>query len=179
MDLERARELREQLKARCSAITPCYSNRAYGKVDADGGIAYGPYLLNNKSGASAEEYKAAGWCPVDDTYKPDCPSGYHLMPTGKWEIAEGVCRPIYSQEMDSTVITVGKAKIAAMIDQLGKTAEFMAWLNSKAQYVTAWTDGNPTLDYDPTANGGDLASLIGALGLDAAAVSSLLDEVRE
>ena len=61
---------------------------------------------------------------------------------------------------------------------MGKTAKFVAWLNSRAVYVGAWTRGGDTIAYDPSDDGVDLASLVAALGVADADVPALIAEVR-
>ena len=78
----------------------------------------------------------------------------------------------------SPIVYISKAKVEAVIDEMGKTAAFVAWLNSKAAYFGAWMRGGDAIEYDPTANGGDLASLIVALDIAADGVPSLVEKVR-
>lgn len=78
----------------------------------------------------------------------------------------------------SPIVYISKAKVEAVIDEMGKTADFVAWLNSKASYFGAWMRGGDEIAYDPTAHGGDLASLIAALGIAQDEVPALVEKVR-
>lgn len=77
----------------------------------------------------------------------------------------------------SPIVYISKAKVEAVIDEIGKTAAFVAWLNSKAAYFGAWMRGGDMIEYDPTAHGGDLASLIAAIGIAEADVAALIEKV--
>lgn len=110
-------------------------------------------------------------------------AGYFSVPevTGEvesWSLVDGRLVPNYSPKDTRIGIVVSKAKIAEVVDGMGKTALFMAWLQRKAAYMTAWTDGSPTVIYDPSANTGDLYSLISALGIDAGQVAALIEQVK-
>ena len=78
----------------------------------------------------------------------------------------------------SPIVYISKAKVEAVIDEMGKTDQFVAWLNSKAAYFGAWMRGGDEIAYGPTAHSGDLASLIAALGVMAEDVPSLIEKVR-
>lgn len=77
----------------------------------------------------------------------------------------------------SPIVYISKAKVEAVIDEMGKTAAFVAWLNSKAAYFGAWMRGGDEIAYDPTAHGGDLASLIAAIGVAEGDVAALIEKV--
>lgn len=77
----------------------------------------------------------------------------------------------------SPIVYISKAKVEAVIDEMGKTAQFVQWLNSKAAYFGAWMRGGDEIAYDPTAHGGDLASLITAIGIAEADVAALVEKV--
>lgn len=77
----------------------------------------------------------------------------------------------------SPIVYISKAKVEAVIDEMGKTAAFVAWLNSKAAYFGAWMRGGDEIAYDPTAHGGDLASLIAAIGVAEGEVAALIAKV--
>ena len=78
----------------------------------------------------------------------------------------------------SPIVYISKAKVEAVIDEIGKTAAFVAWLNSKAAYFGAWMRGGDMIEYDPTVYGGDLSSLIAALEIAVDGVSALVEKVR-
>lgn len=85
----------------------------------------------------------------------------------KWRIVENPPQPIF----------ISKAKVAEVVDAMGNTSEFFAWINSKATYATRWYNGADTIAYDPTDNASDLASLIAALGIETEAIASLIEQV--
>ena len=75
-------------------------------------------------------------------------------------------------------IIVSKAKVEAVIDEMGKTSAFVAWLNSKAQYFGAWVRGGDEIEYNPMSNRCDLCDLIAALGVSAEQVPELIKSVE-
>lgn len=77
----------------------------------------------------------------------------------------------------SPIVYISKAKVEAVIDEMGKTAAFNAWLASKAVYFGAWMRGGDMIEYDPTEHGSDLASLIAAIGIAEADVAALIEKV--
>lgn len=156
------------------------TNRKYGRL-TDGAITYAPYTLTGEDGRvtispTAEMYAAAGWMPVVKD-APNPPDGKRVKAT-RYEVAEGRIVTVYEYE-DAALcpVLVSKSKVEAVVDRMGKTAEFVAWLNSRAVYVGAWTRGGDEIAYDPSDDGGELASLVASLGVSESDVSALVAEV--
>lgn len=156
------------------------TNQNFAKLTADGALVYAPrvLVLNDRVLVSpgADEYRAAGWLPFVRT-APNPPDGQRVKAT-RYEVAEGRIVPVYEYEDAAPgPVLVSKSKVEAAVDRMGKTAEFVAWLNSRAVYVGAWTRGGDAIAYDPSDDGGDLASLVAALGVAEADVPALIAEV--
>ena len=159
------------------------TNRKYGRLNAETGVVeYAPTSLiiggRLVMNPQAAHYAQAGFLPVVDAFPSDpAPEGYHYEAKG-WEEHGGSLLRVYTQVADEPrPVYVSKAKVEAEIDAMGKTAEFFAWLNSKAAYVGGWMRGGDMIQYDHAANGGDLASLIAALEIPAESVAALMAKV--
>ena len=159
------------------------TNRKYGRLNAETGeIEYAPTSLTLGGrlvmNPQAAHYAQAGYLPIDNGSPSDSAAeGYHWEAKG-WEVQDGRLKRVFEQVKDEPrPVYVSKAKVEAEIDAMGKTAEFFAWLNSKAAYVGGWMRGGDMVEYDPAANGGDLASLIAALSIPAEAVAGLMAKV--
>lgn len=155
-------------------------NRGFARIGGGGALAYAPrtLVLDGRVyvSPSAARYEEAGWLPVEAA-PPDPPDGKRVKAT-RYEVAEGRIVPVYEYEDAAPgPVLVSKSKVEAAVDRMGKTAEFVAWLNSRAVYVGAWTRGGDTIAYDPSGDGGDLASLVAALGVADADVPALIAEV--
>lgn len=175
MEIEKLRSM-----IRASMANTRYTNDKYGRVREDGTLECGPFLLGNKSGCTKEEYKAAEWYPTNRNYRPVCPPGKRLVANGKWHVEDEECRRVFLvEDIPPSPIVIDKAKVAAIVDAMGKSAEFFAWINSKASYATGWFNGDTTIVYDPADNASDLAALIVALGVPAEQVPSLIEKVRQ
>lgn len=107
---------------------------------------------------------------------PNPPSGKCVKAT-RYEISDGHIAPVYEYGDASVQVIVSKSKVEAAVDRMGKTAEFIAWLNSRAVYVGAWTRGGDTIVYDQSDDNDDLTSLVAALGIAEAEVPALIAEV--
>lgn len=154
-------------------------NRGFARIGGGGALAYAPrtLVLDGRVyvSPSAARYAEAGWLPVEAA-PPDPPDGKRVKAT-RYEVAEGRIVPVYEYEDAAPgPVLVSKSKVEAAVDRMGKTAEFVAWLNSRAVYVGAWTRGD-AIAYDPSDDGGDLASLVAALGVAEADVPALIAEV--
>ncbi len=152
------------------------SNRNFGK-QVNGAIVYAPMVLNDEHGLntrpSAEDYARAGYKPVVDE-RPACDENHYAVATG-WREADGRVERVYEVRVaESRPILISKAKVAALVDEMGKTAEFFAWLNSKAGYATRWFVAGDVVEYNPEDNASDLASLIAALGVEEANVAGYI-----
>lgn len=155
-------------------------NRGFARIGGDGALAYAPRTLvlggRVYVSPSAARYAEAGWLPVEAA-QPDPPDGKRVKAT-RYEVAEGRIVPVYEYEDAATgPVLVSKSKVEAAVDRMGKTAEFVAWLNSRAVYVGAWTRGGDTIIYDPSDDSDDLTSLVVALGVAEAEVPALIVEV--
>lgn len=155
-------------------------NRGFARIGGGGALAYAPrtLVLDGRVyvSPSAARYAEAGWLPVEAA-QPDPPDGKRVKAT-RYEVAEGRIVPVYEYEDAAPgPVLVSKSKVEAAVDRMGKTAEFVAWLNSRAVYVGAWTRGGDAIAYDPSDDGGDLASLVAALGVEEADVPALIAEV--
>lgn len=107
---------------------------------------------------------------------PNPPSGKCVKAT-RYEIYDGHIAPVYEYGDASVQVIISKSKVEAAVDRMGKTAEFIAWLNSRAVYVGAWTRGGDTIVYDQSDDNDDLTSLVAALGIAEAEVPALIAEV--
>lgn len=159
-------------------------NRGFARIDGGGALAYAPrtLVLDGRVyvSPSSARYAEAGWLPVEAA-PPDPPDGKRVKAM-RYEVAEGRIVPVYEYEDAAPgPVLVSKSKVEAAIDRMGKTAEFVAWLNSRAVYVGAWTRGGDTIIYNPSDNSGDLASLVAALGVSDEQVAAILagEEVDE
>lgn len=159
------------------------TNRNFGRLNAETGeIEYAPtsLILGGRlvMNPQAAHYAQMGYLPIENGSPSDSAAeGYHLEAKG-WEAQGGVLKRVFEQVKDEPrPIYISKAKVEAEIDTMCKTAEFFRWLNSKAAYVGGWMRGGDMMEYDPTANGGDLASLIAALEIPAEAVAGLMAKV--
>lgn len=155
-------------------------NMGFARIGGDGALAYAPrtLVLDGRVyvSPSAARYAEAGWLPVEAA-PPDPPDGKSVKST-RYEAAEGRIVPVYEYEDAAPgPVLVSKSKVEAAIDRMGKTAEFVAWLNSRAVYIGAWTRGGDAIAYDPSGDGGDLTSLVAALGVAEAEVPALIAEV--
>lgn len=155
-------------------------NRGFARIDGGGALAYAPrtLVLDGRVyvSPSSARYAEAGWLPVEAA-PPDPPDGKRVKAM-RYEVAEGRIVPVYEYEDAAPgPVLVSKSKVEAVIDRMGKTAEFVAWLNSRAVYVGAWTRGGDTIAYDQSCDGSDLISLIAALGVADADVPALIAEV--
>lgn len=154
-------------------------NRGFARINDDGTLVYGPRTLILDGyvyvSPSAARYAEAGWLPIEMA-APDSPNG-KCVKTTRYEISNGRIVPVYEYADASSQVVVSKSKVEAAVDRMGKTAEFVAWLNSRAVYVGAWTRGGDTIIYDPSDDGGDLTSLVAALGVAEAEVPALIAEV--
>lgn len=155
-------------------------NRGFARIDGGGALAYAPrtLVLDGRVyvSPSSARYAEAGWLPVEAA-PPDPPDGKRVKAM-RYEVAEGRIVPVYEYEDAAPgPVLVSKSKVEAAIDRMGKTAEFVAWLNSRAVYVGAWTRGGDTIIYNPSGDGGDLTSLVAALGVAEADVPALIAEV--
>lgn len=155
-------------------------NRGFARIDGGGALAYAPRTLALDGriyvSPSAARYAEAGWLPIE-AVPPDPPDGKSVKAT-RYEVSGGRIVPVYEYEdVASGPVLVSKSKVEAAVDRMGKTAAFVAWLNSRAVYVGAWTRGGDTIAYDPSDDGGDLASLVATLGVADADVPALIAEV--
>lgn len=131
------------------------------------------------SNPTAEQYASIGAYPRSEESfaPPTTDEGFHAVPDGyelqdgkwvrKWRVEANPPQPIY----------ISKAKVAEVVDSMGKTAEFFAWIGSRATYATGWYNGADAIAYDPTDNASDLASLIAALGVAETDVPALIEKV--
>lgn len=126
--------------------------------------------------SSAAEYRAAGWLPVRRETL-EARSGYEIVADAPVERGGEIVFGAHYEPVAPAPILVSKAKVEAAIDRMGKTALFVAWLNSRAAYIGAWLRGGDAIAYDPADNSSDLASLVAALGIPAEAVEALVAEV--
>lgn len=129
---------------------------------------------------SYEDYRKMGYYPIEDELPVDfdLPNGKHYEAAG-WIVADGRLQRVY-ELVDNTAkpVSVSKAKVEAYIDEIGKTTEFVAWLNGRATYVGGWMRGEDVIEYDPQSNEGDLQSLIAAIGVRSEDVPMLIERVR-
>jgi len=58
------------------------------------------------------------------------------------------------------------------------TSVFMSWLQSKASYFGSWMRSSDIIEYDPSDNASDLASLLEVLQLSREDAAALIEEVR-
>ncbi len=155
----------------------------YGTLDAQGRPVYaGTIFVDGKPVANPtrEMYLAQGQKPfLDGARPPAAKSGTHYVRAG-WTEKRTAIVPKWRLVADasSRIVRVSKAKVEAAVDRMGLTAQFTAWLNSKAAYIGAWMRGGDAVPYDPSRNSGDLASLIAALGIPQENVAALIEEVR-
>ena len=106
-------------------------------------------------------------------------TGYTFSPLDTATERDGVLYRDYERkELQPRPIIVSKAKVEAVIDEMGKTAAFVAWLNSKAQYFGAWVRGGDEIEYNPMSNRCDLCDLIVTLGVSAEQVPELIKSVE-
>ena len=155
-------------------------NMGFARIGGSGALAYAPrtLVLDGRVyvSPSAARYAEAGCLPVEAA-PPDPPDGKRVKST-RYEVAEGRIVPVYEYEDAAPgPVLVSKSKVEAAVDRMGKTSAFVAWLNSRAVYVGAWTRGGDTIAYDPSGDGGDLNSLVAALGVAEADVPALIAEV--
>ena len=155
-------------------------NMGFARIGGGGALAYAPrtLVLDGRVyvSPSAARYAEAGWLPVEAA-PPDPPDGKRVKAT-RYEVAEGRIVPVYEYEDAAPgPVLVSKSKVEAAVDRMGETAEFVAWLNSRAVYVGAWTRGGDTIIYDPSDDSDDLTSLVVALGVAEAEVPALIAEV--
>lgn len=129
---------------------------------------------------SVQEYLDMGYLPVDDSLSYAEPKeGYRIERTGEWEEYDGIIRPRFTYvEIPAQPIRISKSKVEAFIDEIGKTALFTQWLNSKASYIGGWMRGGDMLEYDPDVHGTDLESLISALEIPQEDVPVLIEKVK-
>lgn len=131
---------------------------------------------------SREQHLALGEKPVYETLPfSAAPEGKEWTQDGWTEQAGGLVskwKLVDAPEPDPELVMVSKAKVEATVDGMGKTAQFMAWLQSKASYFGGWMRSGDRIEYDPEDNASDLASLVAALGIPAADVPGLIEEVR-
>ena len=127
---------------------------------------------------TVQDYLDMGYLPVVDVV-PDAAEGYHNIRTGKWTDVGGELCPAYETVQDAPQpMFLSKSKIETAIDSMGKTAEFIQWLNSKASYIGGWMRGGDAMQYDPEEHGTDLESLIAALEIPQEDVPSLIEQVK-
>lgn len=161
-------------------------NRKWARgIGEDGQPVYAPLesiVVNGRTvfWPKDKHYRLAACKEVADEMPPDfdTPDGKHYVAKG-WAEIEGKVQRVYElADKPPQTIRISKSKVEAEVDVMGKTADFFAWLNSKAAYIGGWMRGGDEVQYDPEAHGGDLASLIAALGVPEEAVAALIEKVR-
>ena len=156
-------------------------NRNFASIDADRKFTFAPdgVIYNGRfhTRPTAEMYADVGYLPFVDERPVE--TGYTFAPLDTATEWDGVLYRDYSRtEETPSPIIVSKAKVEAVIDEMGKTAAFVAWLNSKAQYFGAWVRGGDEIEYDPMSNRCDLCDLIVTLGVSAEQVPELIKSVE-
>lgn len=156
-------------------------NRNYGRV-VDGAIEYAPANLRIGdtiyASPTAEQYAGVHYYPIYADEPPTVREGFEWVFT-RWEERDGGIHKVYEERaVTPGPILVSKSKVETIVDRMGKTAAFVAWLNSKATYFGAWLRGGDEIAYDPTDNSSDLASLVVALGIPAEGIGELIAEAR-
>lgn len=156
-------------------------NRNFSKIDADRKFTFAPdgviYEGRFHTRPTAEMYRSSGYYPFVDERPVE--TGYTFAPLDTATERDGVFYRDYERtvEMPRPII-VSKSKVESVIDEMDKTATFVAWLNSKAQYFGAWVRGGDEIEYDPMSNSCDLHDLIVALGVSAEHVPELIKRVE-
>lgn len=128
---------------------------------------------------SAAQWAAIGAYPRADDPVPTPQEG-KVAVLDDYEVRDGAWHALWRfEDAPPAVIFVSKARVESVVDRMGLTSAFTAWLNSKAAYIGAWLRGGDSIAYDPADNAGDLASLIAALGIPQGQVALLIGEVKE
>lgn len=156
-------------------------NRKFASIDADRKFKFAPdgviYEGRFHTRPTAEMYAANGYLPFLDERPVE--TGYTFAPLDTATERDGVLYRDYERtEETPRLVIVSKAKVEAVIDDIGKTAAFVSWLNSKAQYFGEWFRGGDEIEYDPNANSCDLCDLIAALGVPFEQVPELIKQVE-
>ena len=81
-------------------------------------------------------------------------------------------------QVDDGIIRISKSKVEEVIDEMEMTSVFMSWLQSKASYFGSWMRSSDIIEYDPSDNASDLASLLEVLQLSREDAAALIEEVR-
>ena len=157
-------------------------NRNFASIDENRKFTFAPdgviYEGRFHTRPTAGMYEANGYLPFIDEQPVE--TGYTFAPLDTATERDGVLYRDYERTAETPRPTiVSKAKVEAVIDEMGKTAAFVAWLNSKAQYFGAWMRGGDTIEYDPNANRCDLFDLIAALGVPFEQVPELIKQVED
>ena len=156
-------------------------NRNFASIDANRKFTFAPdgVIYNGRfhTRPTAEMYAANGYLPFLDERPVE--TGYTFSPLDTATERDGVLYRDYERTAETLhTIIVSKAKVESVIDEMGKTASFVAWLNGKAQYFGAWMRGGDEIEYDPMSNSCDLHDLILALGVSAEHVPELIKRVE-
>ena len=156
-------------------------NRNFASIDADRKFTFAPdgviYEGRFHTRPTAGMYAANGYLPFIDAHPSE--DGYTFAPLDTATNLHGTLYRDYERTAETPrPIIVSKAKVEAVIDEMGKTAAFVAWLNSKAQYSGAWFRGGDEIEYDPMSNRCDLCDLIATLGVLAEQVPELIKSVE-
>ena len=67
-----------------------------------------------------------------------------------------------------------KSRIAYVVDMLGKTKEFLAWLKEDAGRLGRWCRGEDTIEYDPDNTSADMTDILSILGIEPENVDSFV-----
>lgn len=117
-------------------------NTRYAKVDRNGDIVYAPTALpvsgGARVGASAQEYAAAGWLPVNRDWAPaeEPPAGRRWARTGRWNAEGGEVRPAWepAEIPPAPPRVFSKLRVVAALMGAGVWPQVKAWMEREGLY---------------------------------------------